>query len=176
MDNNDILRRLRYALDLRDRDLDPIFALSGTPAPDHGVKLWLSREGEAEFKLCRDKDLARFLNGFITHKRGPKPGPAPVAEKRLTNNLILLKLKIALDLKAEDVLGLLALADLTLSPHELSAFFRRPNHKHYRECKDQVLRRFLTGLTRRHRPESRETEEAENPWGRALKRQGEPGA
>ena len=170
MDNNDILRRLRYALDLRDRDLAPIFALSGTPAPAHGVKPWLFREEDPEFKACRDKDLARFLNGFITHKRGPKPGPAPAAEKRLTNNLILLKLKIALDLKAEDVLELLALADLTLSPHELSAFFRRPGHKHFRECKDQVLRRFLTGLTRRHRPESRDPDKGQNPWARAMER------
>jgi len=49
-------------------------------------------------------------------------------------------------LKDEGILEILGLAGLDLSKHELSAFFRKPGHKHYRECKDQVLRNFLSGL------------------------------
>jgi uncharacterized protein YehS (DUF1456 family) len=60
--------------------------------------------------------------------------------------MVLMKLKIALNLKAEDVLALLEFAKLRLSKHELSAFFRRKDHKQYRECLDQVLRNFLQGL------------------------------
>ena len=49
-------------------------------------------------------------------------------------------------MKDDDVLETLKLANFRLSKHELSAFFRKPDHKHYRECKDQVLRNFLQGL------------------------------
>ena len=87
----------------------------------------------------------------ITEKRGKKEGLQPKPEKRLNNNVIFLKLKIALNLKAEDVLAILALADFRMSKHELSAFFRRPDHKHFRECKDQVLRNFLHGVQLKYR-------------------------
>ncbi|KZX88680.1 hypothetical protein A3717_28330, partial [Alcanivorax sp. HI0013] len=95
---------------------------------------------------CNDRTLAIFLNGLINALRGKKPGPQPEPESRLTNNMIFMKLKIALNLQAEDVLAILELANFRLSKHELSAFFRKPGHKHYRECKDQILRNFLTGL------------------------------
>ncbi|MEL7534985.1 MAG: DUF1456 family protein, partial [Bacteroidota bacterium] len=39
-----------------------------------------------------------------------------------------------------------------LSPHELSAFFRKHNHPKYRICKDQYLRNFLIGMQERYRP------------------------
>ena len=42
-------------------------------------------------------------------------------------------------------------ADFSLSKHELSAFFRKPEHKHYRKCKDQVLRYFLKGVQLKYR-------------------------
>jgi uncharacterized protein YehS (DUF1456 family) len=62
-----------------------------------------------------------------------------------------MKLKIALNLKAEDVLEILELAEFRISKHELSAFFRKPGHKHYRECKDQILRNFLQGMQLKYR-------------------------
>jgi uncharacterized protein YehS (DUF1456 family) len=83
---------------------------------------------------------------LINDRRGRKEGVQAEPEKRLTNNLIFLKLKIALDLKAEDVLEMLNAGGVAISKHELSAFFRRPDHKHYRECKTQYLRSFLKGL------------------------------
>jgi uncharacterized protein YehS (DUF1456 family) len=64
----------------------------------------------------------------------------------MTNNIVFRKIKIALTLDADETLKILALADMHLSKHELSALFRRPDHKHFRECKDQVLRNFLKGL------------------------------
>ena len=62
-----------------------------------------------------------------------------------------MKLKIAFNLKADETLALLALNDLEISKHELSAFFRKPGHKHHRACKDQVLRNFLQGLQLKYR-------------------------
>jgi uncharacterized protein YehS (DUF1456 family) len=62
-----------------------------------------------------------------------------------------MKLKIALNLQAEEVLIMLATAGFQMSKHELSAFFRKSTHKHYRECKDQILRNFLKGMQLKYR-------------------------
>jgi len=88
---------------------------------------------------------------LINDKRGKREGAQPEPEKLLNNNIIFMKLKIALNLKAEDVLGILELAEFRISKHELSAFFRKPGHKHYRECKDQILRNFLQGMQLKYR-------------------------
>ena len=82
-------------------------------------------------------------------------------EKKLTNNIIFNKLKIALSLKAENVLAILELSEFHISKHELSAFFRKSGHKHYRECKDQVLRNFLNGLQIKYRGTSKPEKEFE---------------
>ncbi|MCM8528031.1 MAG: DUF1456 family protein [Lentisphaeraceae bacterium] len=151
MTNNDILRRLRYTFDLDDSKVISIFGLGDLEVTRAEISDWLKKDEDPEFKECSDLQLAIFLNGFITEKRGAKDGPKPEPEKDLSNNLIMLKLKIALNLKAEDMLELLELADFKISKHELSAFFRKPNHRHYRNCKDQVLRKFLTGMQIKYR-------------------------
>jgi uncharacterized protein YehS (DUF1456 family) len=94
----------------------------------------------------RDVQLAIFLNGLINKKRGKREGEQPEPEKKLNNNIILRKLKIALDFKDEQILEVMELAGFPLSKHELSAFFRKPGHNNYRECQTQVLRNFLKGL------------------------------
>ena len=115
------------------------------------VSDWLKKNDDPEYKKCSDVKLAIFLNGLINEKRGKKEGVELLPEKRLTNNIILRKLKIALYLKDDDIVGILALAHLPVSKHELSAFFRKPDHKHYRDCKDQILRNFLKGLQAKYR-------------------------
>lgn len=64
----------------------------------------------------------------------------------MTNNDILKKLRIALKLKDTDILETLKLSGFEISKTELNAFFRKPDHRNYMECGDQVLRRFLDGL------------------------------
>ena len=59
-----------------------------------------------------------------------------------------------MDLKAEDIIDIMGLTDVNISKHELSAFFRKPDNRHYRACKDQVLRNFLKGLQLKYRPEN----------------------
>jgi uncharacterized protein YehS (DUF1456 family) len=146
MRNNDILRRLRYTFDLKDSKMMALFALEGHPASWEQINVWLKKEDDPACQECSDTYLAVFLNGFIIDKRGKKEGPQPAPENFLTNNVILMKLRIALNLKAEDVLEIMGLADMPISKHELSAFSRKPDHKHYRECKDQMLRNFLKGV------------------------------
>lgn len=154
MTNNDILRRLRYTFDFNDSKMVSLFGLAGLEVSQEQIINWLRKEDDPEYQNCPDTRLATFLNGLIIEKRGKKDGPQPVAEKNINNNIIFMKLKIALNLKAEDVLEIMALADLRVSKHELSAFFRRPDHKHFRACKDQILRNFLKGVQIKYRDDS----------------------
>lgn len=129
-----------------------IFGLADLEVTREEVSQWLKKEDDPDYKSFYDVKLSSFLNGLINHNRGKKEGPQPDPEKKLNNNIIFRKLKIALNLKSEDVLEIMALADLRLSNQELSAFFRKSDHKNYRQCKDQILRNFLKGLQLKHRP------------------------
>ena len=64
----------------------------------------------------------------------------------LTNNDILKKLRVALQLRDENIVEILALVDFKISKSELGAFFRRADHPKYMELEDQILRNFLNGL------------------------------
>jgi len=146
MKNNDVLRRLRYIFDFNDSKMIAVFSLGELTVTRAEISDWLKKEDDPAFKKCNDTQLAIFLNGFINSKRGKKDGPQRAPEKRLNNNVIFTKLKIALNLKAEEVVEILASVDFRISKSELSAFFRKPDHKHYVDCKDQILRLFLKGL------------------------------
>lgn len=64
----------------------------------------------------------------------------------LTNNDILKKLRVALELKDDDILKILKLVDYEVSKSELNAIFRKEDHTNYMPCGDQLLRNFLNGL------------------------------
>jgi uncharacterized protein YehS (DUF1456 family) len=156
---NDVLRRLRYIFDLSDSKMITLSSSGKHKVTRTEISDWLKKDDHEDYKVCDDTQMAIFLNNFITEKRGKRDGPQPEPEKRLSNNMIFMKLKIALNLKAEEVLEILASANFKLGKHELSAFFRKPGHKHFRECKDQVLRNFLQGLAVKHRNISNENKD-----------------
>ena len=162
MTNNDILRRLRYTFDFRDSKMIALFAIADVEVTREQISNWLKKEEDPDYTNCSDVQLASFLNGLITDKRGKKDGAQPKPETNLNNNIVFRKLRIALNMQAEDILGIMALADLTISKHELSAFFRKPDHKHFRKCKDQILRNFIKGLQLKYRS-TEQTEEEEKP-------------
>lgn len=164
MTNNDILRRIRYVFDLKDSKMIAIFALADLTVSREQVSNWLKKDDDADYASCSDTQMATFLNGFITEKRGAKDGPKAAIETKLTNNIIFRKLKIALNLQNEDVLDVMQLAGLKISKHELSALFRRIDHKHYRVCKDQILRNFIHGLQIKYRPSSSTDNPAEDDF------------
>jgi len=149
--NNDILRRIRYIFDFNDTKMTALFGLAGSDVTREQISDWLKKEDDPAYQPCSDTRLAIFLNGLIIHKRGRKEGALPEPEKHLTNNIIFMKLKIALNLQADDILATLRQVDMIISKHELSAFFRKPGHKHHRECKDQILRNFLKGVQLEYR-------------------------
>ena len=151
MTNNDVLRRIRYTFNFDDTKMIAIFKLGNLEVTRAQISDWLKKDDDPDYKGCSDVQLATFLNGLIIEKRGKKDGPQPVPETKLTNNIIFRKLKIAFNLQAEEILLMVKQADFSMSKHELSAFFRKPGHKHYRECKDQVLRYFLKGVQIKYR-------------------------
>lgn len=64
----------------------------------------------------------------------------------LTNNDIIKKLRVALELRDDDIVEILALVDFKISKSELGAFFRKEDHPKYMDLQDQILRNFLNGL------------------------------
>jgi uncharacterized protein YehS (DUF1456 family) len=161
MDNNDLLIRLRYALDIKNTDMVEIFKLGGVEVSKADVMKILiktdSADAENQIK-CNNSMFDAFLNGFIIFKRGkqePKPGmpnpPAAPKKSPNVNNLLLKKVKIALSLTTEDVLDILDDGGIAVSKGELGALLRKEGHKNYKECKDGFARRFLKGLAVRYR-------------------------
>ena len=146
MINNDIYRRLRYLFGYHYDHVVALFAATGFEVSEVQYKGWAGKEEEDRFIMMTDRELAIFLNGIIIERRGAQEGPPPTAEDEMSNNTILRKLKIEFNMRSEDMLEIFALVDRNLSPHELSAFFRKPSHKSYRYVKGQYLRNFLMGL------------------------------
>jgi uncharacterized protein YehS (DUF1456 family) len=151
MKNNDILRRLRYAFDFTDSKMMSLFASGGEEVSREQISDWMKKEEDPAFQSLHDIKLAVFLNGFINDRRGKREGEQAKPEKTLTNNIIFKKLKIALELKDEDIISILESVDMTISKHEISAFFRNPEQNQYRACKDQILRNFIHGLQLKYR-------------------------
>lgn len=154
MINNDVLRSLRFALDLGDHHLvnlaamaDPAFEIS-----TEQVNAWLRAENEPGYEVCNDAALAHVLDGLIVHLRGRDESlPQRAVETRIDNNMILKKLRVAFQLRDEDIFAIFDSAGFAVAKPELSALFRQPGHKNYRRAGDQLMRYFLKGLVQRVR-------------------------
>jgi uncharacterized protein YehS (DUF1456 family) len=151
---NDVMRSVRYLLDLSDGQVADVIHLSDPdfPADKAQVQAWLRKEDEEGYVESPDGALAHFLDGLVIHYRGRNDDAAPRAvEKRLTNNAVLKKLRVAFTLRDVDLHETFAAAGFPVSKPELSALFRQPGHVNYRACGDQMLRNFLKGLAVRGR-------------------------
>jgi uncharacterized protein YehS (DUF1456 family) len=179
MTNNDVLIRLRYALNITDLKVLEIFRLAGCEMERAELEGIFKREDEEGHVRCPDRLAGLFLTGLIAWKRGPRPGaegspeesaPGSAAEAAggparreasrseesprgpLTNNDILKRIRVALALKDEDIVAIMGLAGVAVSKAEVNALFRKRGGENYRECGDQFLRNFLAGLTKKYRP------------------------
>ena len=146
MDNNDILRRLRFTLDLSDDAMIDTYKKGGEEVSRAEISDWLKKEEHENFDAVIDENLAVFLNGLIVNYRGKKDGQTPIAEVVLNNNIILRKLKIAFNFKSDEIVYLMKLGGQKVSESELTSFFRNPKHAKYMHCNDQYLRAFLNGF------------------------------
>lgn len=165
MTNNDILIRLRYALDLKNTEMVEIFKLGDLDLTKDDVLKILSKDPyeddesdeylETEsFIKCTNSMLESFLNGFISFKRGARPDQKPdrsIKNHASVNNVLLKKVKIALSLTSEEMLHIFELAGLNVSKGELGALLRKEGHKNYQPCGDKYARNFIKGLTIKYR-------------------------
>ncbi len=152
MDNNFILKKIRYALDYNDFKLIDIFKLGGLNLSRDQVCSYCAKDNDENFQVCDEKTLLAFLNGLIIYRRGKaKNSQETIIEPELDNNQVLRKLRIALNYKDSDMLEVLALDGMKFSKNQLSALFRAKDNHHYQACKDQLLRKFLQGLVKKYR-------------------------
>ncbi|MDP2745593.1 DUF1456 family protein [Pseudomonas sp.] len=150
--NNDVLRSLRYTLDISDAQMVDIIKLSGKQVALNDLAAMLKKDDEEGFTPCDDELMAHFLDGLVYFKRGKDDSrPAQPLELPITNNTVLKKLRVAFELKEDDMHTIMSSVDCPVSKPEMSALFRKFGHSNYRTCGDQFLRNFLKGLTLRVR-------------------------
>nr|WP_275665065.1 DUF1456 family protein [Vibrio sp. Isolate34] len=150
------MRRIQHALNLKNAQIIKAIEQADVTVAHDQVINWLKADNDKSCSKMKDKELAVFLNGFINLKRGKKEGAQPKPEVALTNNMIFMKLRIALNMKAEDVLNVLEVVGVSLSKYEIGAYFRKPENKNYKVCEDQLLCDFLNGVQFTNRPDSEE--------------------
>ena len=143
---NDILFKIKNALDLTKEDMLKAYALENFSMDATHLDNILKPSKNRHFELCSYEELGVFLDGFITLKRGPSPKKDDEEAVELTNNLILKKLRIALELKEHELEMIFALADVELGKQQLASLFRKEGHKNFKKCSDEMLAAFLEGL------------------------------
>lgn len=179
MDNNDLLRRLRYALRCDDSETSRLIQIGGGDATTAQAARWRAKEDSEDYLPCGSDHVESFLGGLIIENRGvreekaPSPWPdrsktaqekqtvepvavqesATAATDQIDNNLVLKQLRIALTLRSEDVHRILTSGGSGLTASEAGALFRKPDARNYRQCGDQVLRQFIAGLVKRREQE-----------------------
>ena len=165
MTNNDILKRLRFALNISDFSLIEMVDLGGKEISESDLTFYFKNEDEEDFANCSDSILLAFLDGLILKKRGPRKNEnketssstgrnipeASRVKPSPKNNSVMKKLRIALELKEVDIIEIFKQVDFRISKSEISSLFRRSDHKNFRECGDQILRNFIQGLTKTYR-------------------------
>lgn len=154
MANNELLRSIRDALELDTASMILIFKAAGREVGESAINAFLKSEDEDGHIPCSNPIMGFFLDGLIIHNRGKQegsPAPAETPLVELSNNAILKKLRIALDLKEEDLIAIFKCAGIVMTKHELTALFRKPGHKHFKTCTSQLLSGFIKGVALRRK-------------------------
>ncbi len=147
MNTNDILYKIQKALNLSSKEILKAYELANYPMDAEHLDGLLKRRSDKDFLLCSYEELGVFLDGLVLLKRGPSPKKQNDDEIiELTNNLILKKLRITMELKEPEIEIIFGLADVTLSKQELKSLFRKEGHKNFKACSDELLMAFLEGL------------------------------
>lgn len=157
MINNDVLRSLRHMHSFSEAKMREIAALADASVTADEMSAYLKGEDQPGFIECPQNVMARFLNGLIYFKRGRDPARPALQTELPTNNVVLKKIRVAFELKDDDIMAILQSVDFKVSKPEVNALFRREDHQNFRVCGDQILRNFLKGLTDRELRKGRKT-------------------
>lgn len=152
MTNNDVIRSLRYILNVNDAKLVEIFGLADLKVTTEEVHYFLKDEEDPNYLRCDDLSMAHFLDGLIYYRRGRDENKPPMPfELPISNNLILKKLRVTFTLNEADMHEVMNDGGYNMGRAELTALLRKKGQPNYRECGDQVLRYFLKGLATKFR-------------------------
>ena len=158
MTNNDVMKSVRYTLDLKNAELVLMIKEGGVELNALDVSKFFKDEMDEGYVDCPNETIHAFLDGLIMKRRGQSDLPIDKeATKWINNNVVLRKLRIAFEMKDTDMIATMKSAGFSVSKGEINALFRATTHKNYKKCQDQFLRYFLKGLTLTFRP-------PENPW------------
>ena len=149
MKTNDILYKIQKALNLSQKEMLEAYKLTEYKIEASHLDSLLKRRQDEGSKLCSYEELGVFLDGFVILKRGPSPKKNDDVVE-LTNNLILKKLRIALELKEAETEIIFSLGEAELNKQQLASLFRKEGHKNFKECSDELLTAFLDGLDEFH--------------------------
>ena len=156
MNNNDIVRRIRFIFNIKNADMIKIFELGGlkmTKEQYQDIMTKQERDTPRDEKLSRH-DLEVFMNGLIISQRGVKkdedgnPIEPDYSMKRDNdiNNVVIKKLKIAMTYSNEDLLDFWTADGFTVTKGEVGAMLRRKGHPKYLVVGDQFMRKLLAGM------------------------------
>lgn len=143
---NEILFRIQKALNLTKEEILETYRLEAYKMDPSHLESLLKRRNEKGFMLCSYEELGVFLDGLVTLKRGPSPKKNSDEAVELTNNLILKKLRIALELREAETEIIFGLGEVELSKQQMASLFRKEGHKNFKVCSDELLMAFLDGL------------------------------
>jgi len=147
MQINDILFKIKKALSLENAQIIEAYRLADYEMSEARLEAILKRRLDKGYEEATYEELGVFLDGLILLKRGPSDKVATENEAvALTNNLILKKIRVAMELKESELIILFALADVELTKRQIGALFRKEGTKNFKACSDTLLMAFLEGL------------------------------
>jgi uncharacterized protein YehS (DUF1456 family) len=144
---NDILFNIKKALSLSSSELIEAYALAEYIMNKERLENILKRRQDEGYQEATYEELGIFLDGLVLFKRGVNEKETTTDEVvDLTNNLIMKKLRVALELKEPELLIVFGLAEIHMSKRQIGSLFRKEGTKNFRPASDELLMAFIEGL------------------------------
>ncbi len=142
-----VITALKDALNLSRPQILSLYNLVSYPMSKERLDGILKNPSNKRSITATYEELGLFLDALILHKRKESPNSTDSDEEiELTNNLILKKIRVALNLKEYEIAIIFELVDFKISKSKIKNLFRSPKHPKYIECDDKTLLAFLEGL------------------------------
>jgi uncharacterized protein YehS (DUF1456 family) len=147
MITNDIIFKVKTALKLSNSAILKIYELADFPMSEPQLNKILKKQQDKDFITCKYDELGAFFDGLIIFKRRASKNKKSSNETiELTNNLMLKKLRIALELKEAETEIIFSLGEAELTKQQLASLFRKESNKNFKICSDELFISFLDGL------------------------------
>ena len=144
---NDILFKIKTALSLSSSELIKAYALVEYTMSQERLENILKRRQDEGYEEATYEELGLFLDGLVLLKRGANDKVVTDDEVvALSNNLIMKKLRVALELKEAELLIVFGLAEINMNKRQIGSLFRKEGTKNFKPASDELLMAFIEGL------------------------------